>query len=257
MLKKNAAITTTVLMVILGISFVGTAFAQTYTPGVSVGNVFKYQYTLSTNVTGTNQASIPSPFDALVEQAETIDYIQITVTGVSGSVVTAQVLTQFKAGNQQTFTGTVDVATGQGTLAQFFIAANLTANNPLSMGSTEKINGTTTKTYTSGIQREVNYQNITTQTTVPASEVARYNITVPLNQVNTQEADWDKQTGVLSQIAYSMQTTSTQINATLTLNLNLVESNVFAVPEYPILLIVMIAMAVPTVAVLRKSKKSN
>ncbi len=238
----------------LSACFLGATNAQTYTPGVTDGNVFKYQYEIVANVNSSQQVTVPTPFDALVEQAKTIDWIQMTVPAVSGSTVTAEVLTRYKAGTQQSYTGTVDVATGQGQLAQFLIAANLTANSPLHVGSSEIINGTTTRTYTSGT-RELNYQTIVSQYTVQPEELARYNITVPLQQVNTQQAYWDKTTGVLTELSYDMKTTSTQVNATLTLNLKLVESNVFAVPEYPTTIAVLIVLAIPAVFAVKYRKK--
>jgi hypothetical protein len=253
-MKKHAVTLTISLTIILCASLLGTAAGQTYTPGVKAGNIFKYQYDLSANVNGSQQTSIPTPFDALVEQAKTIDWIQMAISNVYGSTVTAQMTTQYKSGSPQTFTGTSDVATGQGELAQFLIAANLTANSPLHAGSNQKINGTTTQTFTSGITRELTYQNITTETVIPPEQLSRYNITVPLTQVTTQAAYWDQQTGVLTQLAYRMQSTSTQVNATLTLSLNLVESNVFAVPEYPTLLVTLLVIIIPAVATIKYRK---
>jgi hypothetical protein len=178
----------------------------------------------------------------------------MTITGVSGSSVTAQMLTKYKSGTQDTYIGTVDVATGTGTLSQFLIAANLTANSPLHQGSSDKINGTITRNYTSG-DRELNYQNIVSENTIQPSDLARYNITVPLKQVNTQEAYWDKQTGALAELSFGMVSTSTQVNATLTLNMKLVESNVFTVPEYPTIIIILLVLIVPAFVAVKYRKK--
>jgi hypothetical protein len=253
-LRKYAFIATIVITTLLVASILGAVNAQTYTPGVAAGNVFKYQYEFSADVNGSQQVSIPTPFDSLVEQAKTIDWIQMTITSVSGSTVTAQMLTQYKAGTQQSYTGTVDVATGQGTLAQFLIAANLTANSPLHLGSSDKINGTTTRTFSSG-SRELNYQTIVSEYTVQPEELAKYNITVPLKQVNTQEAFWDKTTGALAELGFGMSTTSTQVNATLTLNMKMVESNVFAVPEYPTIIAVLLVLIIPAFVAINYRKK--
>jgi hypothetical protein len=252
-LKKYAfaAVLTTIMT--LSACFLGAANAQTYTPGVTDGNVFKYQYEIVAKVNSSQQVTVPTPFDALVEQAKTIDWIQMTITAVSGNTVTAEMLTRYKAGTQQSYMGTVDVATGQGQLAQFLIAANLTTNSPLHQGSSEIINGTITRTYTSGT-RELNYQTIVSQYTVQPEELSRYNITVPLQQVNTQQAYWDKTTGALAELSFDMKTTSTQVNATLTLNLKLVESNVFAVPEYPVVFIILLALVIPPVAIIIRKK---
>jgi hypothetical protein len=254
-LKKAVTIIAVILTVTLSVSLLETANAQTYTPGVAVGNVFKYRYELSTNVTSSNQTSLPSSFDSLIEQAETIDYIQISINGISGSIVFAETITRYKTGTNQEYDGTSDVSTGKGTLTEFFIASNLAANSPLYVGSEETLNGTITKTYTSGATRELNYKNITQETIIPPEQLTQYHITVPLTQVNTKESYWDQQTGALAQLTYSMVSTSTQFNATLTLNLNLVESNVFAVPEFPTVLVVLLVMVVPTLLVLNKRKK--
>ncbi len=256
-MTKYAILTTTILMTILCASLLGTASAQTYTPGVKVGDVFKYQYEFSTEVNGTSQISLSTPFDALAEQAKTIDWIQMTVTSVSGSIITAQTLTQYKTGTQQSFTGTVNVASGVGLLAKpmFFTAANLSVSSPLYEGSNEKINGTITKTYASGVTRELTYENLTSEEIVQPSELVRYNITVPLTQVNTQEYFWDKQTGALTEMNLRMDSTSTQLNATFAVSLKLVESNVFAVPEYPAIGVVLLVMVIPTFVVLKKRKK--
>jgi hypothetical protein len=254
-LKKPAFITTALLMIILCASLLGTVSAQTYVPGVKYGDTFKYRYELSVNVTGSDQVSVPSPFDALVEQAETIDNIQVTVTGISDSKVLANTITQYKTGTQQEYAGTSDVSSGTGTLAQFFIAANLAANNPLHMNSQDTLNGTTPRTYASGNTRELNYQNVTLETTISPDQLTRYNITVPLTQINTQESYWDQQTGALAQLTYRMTTTSTQVNATLTLSLNLVESNVFAVPEYPAVIGLLLVFVIPTLVAITLRKR--
>jgi hypothetical protein len=253
-LKKYEFAAFIITIMTLSACFLGAANAQTYTPGVTDGNSFKYQYEIIAKVNSSQQVTVPTPFDALVEQAKTIDWIQMTVTAVSGSTVTAEMLTRYKAGTQQPYTGTVDVATGEGQLSQFLIAANLTANSPLHAGSSEKINGTTTRTYTSGT-RELNYQTIVSQYTIQPEDLSRYNITVPLQQVNTQQAYWDKITGALAELSYGMVSTSTQVNATLTLNLKLIESNVFAVPEYPTVIAVLLLLTIPAVVAVKYRKK--
>jgi len=253
-MRKTPAVLTAVLLAVLFGSLLGNVSAQTYTPGVASGNVFKYQFTLSSNVTGSNQNFWSTPIDKQMIEAETTDFVQITVKSVSGSTITAEALTRYKNGTTQTFIATADVSSGAGILSQFFIAANLTAGNTLYLGGDGKINGAITKTYTSGVTRELNYLSLSTQTIIPASEVAKYNLSVPLTQVNSQEAYWDKQTGALSEIINQMQTTSTQLNATLTVKLTIVESNVFTIPEYSIMPLTLLMLAASTVLVLKKRK---
>ena len=255
-MNKNVIIGTTIIMIALCASLLSAANAQTYTSGVSVGDVFKYQYSFSSNINGSKQFVVPTFFDTLTTQAKTIDWIQMTITNVTGSTVEVQMVTQYKSGTQQTYNGTINVATGEGELAQFLIAANLGLNSPLSMGSDEKINSTTTKTYSS-CYREVNIENITSEYNVPQEELGKYFITVPLKQINSQIVTWDKQSGALVTMTYHMTTKSTEVYADISLTLNIIESNVFTVPEYPVVIIVLAVLIIPTIAAIKIRKISK
>lgn len=235
--------------------FFGSVSAQTRMPGVSVGNSFKYSYALDLNV-DTSQAILPELFQALIDQAKSIDWTQITITSVSSTDVTAQILTKFKNGTQQSSTEVMDVATGEGNLTMFLIAANLNANDQIYQGSDEKINETITRTYSSG-SRQVNHENVTMDYTVGQEELSAFNITGPLQQSNTQNIYWDKQSGSLVEMSYKMQTRSSQVNADMNLDVVLVESNVFTVPEYPVIIIVLIGMAVSTALAAKRFVKPS
>jgi hypothetical protein len=224
-------------------------------PGVSVGNSFKYTYTLDLNM-DSSQAIQPELFQTLVDQAKSIDWTQITITSVSGSAVTAQMVMRFKNGTQQSSIGVTDVATGEGNLTMFLIAANLNANNQINQGSDEKINETTTKTYPSG-SRQINHESLTMDYTVSQEELSAFNLTGPLQQSNTQNIYWDRQTGSLVEMSYKMLTRSTQVNAEMNLDVMLVESNVYTVPEYPFVMIVFIGMAIATAFVSKRFVKPS
>lgn len=254
LMKKLAMLTTSITIIFVSVLVLGAAAGQTYTPGVVAGNVFKYQFNFDATVNGDNQFELPSLFDSLVEQAKSIDWVEVTITDVSGSTVNAQMVTQFKNGTQETTEGSVDVATGEGDLGMFLIASNLGPNSPLHMNSNEIINGTTTRTYSSE-SRNVNYEKITMEYDVSQEELSDFNISVPLNQVNTQESYWDKQTGALVEMSYHMSTTSSLVNADITLNVNLLESNVYTIPEFPALILILVLLFVPTFAVLRFRKQ--
>lgn len=255
LMSKILTFTVTILMITLCASLLGTASAQTYTPGVAVGDVYKYKFDFNADINGSENTFMPAIIATLVEQTKTIDWIQMTITNVSGTNIEAETLTQFKTGHQQTYTGTVDVATGEGELARFLIASNLQANDPICIDSTHIINGTTTRTY-GNETRELIYEKLVMESDVSLDELAKYNITVPLKQVNTQESYWDKQTGSLVEMSVNMITESSQVNATMTVSINLVESNVFTVPEYSTMLVVLLFFIVPAALIFNKRKIS-
>jgi hypothetical protein len=198
---------------------------------------------------------LPTLFQQLTEEAKAIDWTQITITSISGSSVTAQILTQFKNGTQQSGTGVTDVATGEGNLTMFLISANLNPQDQIySNNNAGIINETIAITYPS-TERQVNHQEITMYYDVTQEELSGFNITGPLEQTNTQNIYWDKQTGSLVEMSYDMTTRSEEINADISVKVKLIESNVYTVPEFPTMLIV-IAIVVLTsmVAVKYRSK---
>jgi hypothetical protein len=254
---KNLKITVLFIVVIALSATLGGSLAQTRVPGVAVGNTFNYTYTLDINTNGS-PGGFPDLFQSLIDQAESMDSAQITITKVSGTTVTTQMVIHFKNGTQQSNTDITDVSTGQGNLTMFLIAANLNPNDSIYQGNNnEKINETITRTYPSGA-RQLNHENITMNYNVTQDELAGFGITGPLQQTNSQDTYWDKQTGSLVEMSYKMVTRSAQVNADVSINIQLAESNVFTVPEYPVILLVLVALVVPTlIAVKLKCKMFN
>jgi len=215
-----------------------------------VGDTFKYTYTLNPNL-GNNQNLLPSFFQTLIQQAQSFDWAQITISSVSGSEVTVQMIVQFKNGTQQTSNGVTDVASGDGNLTTFLIASNLRANDQIYQGSSsDKINETISSKYSSGT-REVNHQSIINNYNVSQEELSGFNITEPLQQTNTQDTYWDKQTGALVEMSYKMTTRSALINADISVDIALINSNVYTVPEYPTWIIVLTALVTSTILTIK------
>ena len=238
------------LLFLLAISSVSGILAQTRSPGVTVGDSYKYTYSLNLTMSDSDFL-LPTLFEQLTQEAKAIDWTQITITSISGSSVTAQILTQFKNGTQQSGTGVTDVATGDGNLTMFLISANLNPQDQIFSGnSADVINETITITYPS-TERQVNHQEITMHYDVTQEELSGFNITGPLQQTNTQNIYWDKQTGSLVEMSYNMTTRSEQINADISVKVKLIESNVYTVPEFPAMIMV-IAIVVLTTMVVAK-----
>ena len=247
------------LVILIGISMLCFASAQTRVPGVSVGDRFKYSVNFSMNASNSS-ITLTNLIEGLLSQVENIDSVQANVTQVAGSKVTMQAVMQFKNGTQQSTTSTFDVANGQdtaqeGTIGLLLIAANLNAGDQIyTTGSGGTINETVTRTFPSG-SRQVNHQNIVMNYDVSPEELQGTGITTALQQSNTEDTYWDKQTGALVEMSYNMTTRSQQVNADISLHVQLIESNVFAVsqdsvPEFPaITLFAILALAVLVFAV--------
>ncbi len=252
---KKAAIAGILTILILLVSSSGSAFAQTRTPGVSVGDTFKYTYSLQSNLNNPGY-TLPSFITSLLEQANSVDWVQIKITNISGPSVTAQMTTQYKNGTQQSDTGVTEVSTGIGNLTMFLIAANLNSGDQIYNGNPGTINETVTRNYPTG-SRALNHQSTTMEYNVSQEELSGFNITGPLHQTNTQDTYWDKQSGSLTEMSYKMETTSTLLNADISVDVALVESNVFTVPEYPVMIIVITALVASTIAATLFSRKAK
>src|SRR4030042_4108132 len=113
-MKNPKILITVTVMLIVGLSFLCLASAQSRVPGVSVGDSFTYTFDFQFDVSDSS-FNLPSLFEGLVAEVENIDSVTASVTQVSGSTVTLQTVMQFKNGTQQTGMGTIDVATGQDT----------------------------------------------------------------------------------------------------------------------------------------------
>src|SRR5512133_3782495 len=125
-MRKKLTLALTIVLIICALT--STTLAQARVPGVSVGDSFRYTYTLDMNVNGT-LITMPELFQQLVDQAKSIEWVQLTVTSVSGTSVSAETLMHFKNGTEQSSTATTDVAIGDGSLGFFLIASNLGPND--------------------------------------------------------------------------------------------------------------------------------
>jgi hypothetical protein len=250
-MRKKLTLTLATVLVICALT--STTSAQTRVPGVSVGDSFRYTYTLDMNVNGT-LITMPELFQQLVDQAKSIEWVQLTVTSVSGTSVSAETLMHFKNGTEQTSTATTDVAIGDGDLGFFLIASNLGPNDQIRQGTNEIINETVTRNFGDN-SRQLNHEIITMDYNVTQEELTGFNIAGPLQQSNTESIYWDKQSGALTDMSYHMVTQSEQVNADITLSITLIQSSVFTVPEFPIIGLIVVALAIPTLALMATKKK--
>jgi len=207
--------TRTALLIFLCLTIASTIIvhAETSVVGVSQGNIFEYDivsqaYSDFTDVIPAN----------LIELNQT-EWIRITITEVSGSLITNQVTTHYQNGTETNSDSTCNIETGdlKGE-GPPFIGANLAKNDLVNPAASEPyyINETTTRNYEDG-SRETNHLRLeSTEVTEPVGEVTYI-----------YDYYFDKSTGVL--VEYNSKFSYTGLESTT--RSKLLASNVWLVGE--------------------------
>jgi hypothetical protein len=208
------------------------ASAQTRTVGVSVGDTFKYSY--STRWSSNDPTATPS--QSLIDLNES--QLQVDITAISGTNITAKVTGFYKNGSETTEDGWVDVNTGEGNFTSFIISANLAAGDSIYSSSDYSamiINETATKTYSSGVTRDTNYLNM--------SE--------PIMEGLSGQSDmyWDKSTGVLVEMSTKTVNQTSTCTTTSSLDAQIISSSVWTVPEFTNWTLAMVTLIALTSAI--------
>lgn len=187
--------TRTILLIFLCLTVASTMIvnAETSVVGVSQGDTLEYDIVSQWNSAFTD--TVPAE---LIELNQT-EWIRITVTEVSGSLITTQVTTHYQNGTETNTDSTCDIDTGELTgEGPPFIGANLGKNDLVNPAVSEPwyINETVTRNYKDG-PRETNHLRL--EDTEVSEAVGEF----------TQIFDYyfDKSTGVLveytSEFSYS------------------------------------------------------
>jgi hypothetical protein len=229
------------LVVLLSSTMFGTTWVKALTPGVTVGDSFIYDLTVSWN-SDDQYASIPS---SLIELNKTKS-IEVRINNVIPPNVTTFLATYLKNGTALADRGSINLDTGLsdgGFVA--IIAANLTAGDrvhPLG-DDLVTINETVIKSYASG-PRETNHIRIEYQNATAgiAQSVDRY---------------FDKQTGMLVEEHDVSTETKTNPSSTTTtiISYNLESTSMWTVPEFPSVLILPLFMIATLLAAIAYKNK--
>jgi hypothetical protein len=219
------------------LALVVAASASTRTVGVNVGNTFRYSVTSGWSSNDPNAI----PPSSLVDVNDT-QWVEFTVTAISGTNITAQGTTRYKNGTEITQGAWVDVNTGDGeNLTDFVISANLAPGDLVytSPDDTWIINETVFRTYVNGA-RETNYLNVTS----PSGTV-----------IYLANWYWDKLTGVAVD---ALVGTISQTGSYTTMQLiffEIISSDAWIVPEFPTwtsTLLILIGLTSATMVVARQ-----
>jgi hypothetical protein len=223
-------------------ALVVAASAQTRTPAVSAGNTFTYSYTVNWNSNDPN-ATVPSDLVGINET----QWAKVSVTAVSGTNVTGTLTTHYKNGTETTNDGWVDVDTGDGNLTTLFISAGLVPGDSMYTGvqfNTYFINETVPRTYPGGA-RDTNHINVTSAS---SSSIIG-------NLSDTTNFYWDQSTGALVELSTAKSNQTGTYLTTWSEEMQITDSNVWTVPEFPTLtvtLITLIALTSVTVLIARQ-----
>ena len=220
------------------LALVTAALAQPRTVGVSVGNKFRYSSTASWS---SNDPSATPP-SSVVDMNDTL-WLEVTITAISGTNVTGQTTRHYRNGTEITTGGWVDVNTGDGeTITTFVISANLAGGDSMYTYSPFNawiINETVPRTYLSGI-RDTNLINVHSLSGTESS---------------ISNFCWDEPTGVVVQLLQETTNQTSPYTTTWSLDLQIISSDVWTVPEFPtwpLLPLILIALTSATMIIARQ-----
>jgi len=227
------------LAVLLCLTMIGSAWAQTRIPGVYQGNIFTYDVTA---MWSSNDSNAVAPADVL--DINKTEYYRVTIGAVSGAEITTQTVWHFTNGTETTTVGTINVETGitnNGFWA--IVAGNLGVNDRLHPSGSNYItvNSTEMRDYLGGA-RETNKLTLTLTGSDAKGDYIEY--------VNYY---FDKQTGML--VFLNDATVYSDPTTTVTKIWKIKESNVWVVPEFPSALILPVFMIATMIAVIAYKKK--
>lgn len=207
--------------------------SQAESVGVNVGDWFEYEGAL---VKWEADEGVPFPPNSMFDFLKTwneSDWQRRTVTAVTGTTITYEVLTHYKNGTEETKTMDEDVTSG---FTVYSIGANLGPGDqvrPASFGPAMIINETITREYYN-MTRETNYCEWT------ATIAGTY---------THDDLYWDKETGILVEWLYNGSISMAEGNANYSLPQKLTNTNLWIVPEFSTGTVMLLILVAATVCV--------
>lgn len=224
------------LLFLLCAPIMGITLAQPQTVvGVKQGDMFEYDMRSFWTCT-----FMDTPQADLVELNQT-EWAKVTVTEVSGSQIKTQLTTHYRNGTEVNSDEICDIETGETSGGPPFIGANLGENDLINPSASEPlvVQYTIIRNYENS-QRETNYLKL--EDIGNTSEVGEFS--------RIYEYYFDKSTGALVEYSYEFSYTGlTSITQS-----KLIASNVWAIPEFPSLIILPIFMMITLFAVAIKKR---
>lgn len=229
----------TLISMFLLFALVVAASAQTRTVGVSVGNKFRY----SVNISWTSDDPNATPPSSLVDNNNT-EWMEISVTGISGTNITGQTIQHYKNGTETTTDVWIDLNSGpSGNTAPYFISANLatgdSAYTSFPFNTTWIINETVSRTYLSSA-RDTNHINATASSGTQSFPTNMY---------------WDKSTGVFVEFMQEATNHTDIYTETSLFDVQIISPDLGTIPEFPAwvsALLILVALTLATMVTTRQ-----
>jgi hypothetical protein len=230
----------TLIFILLMFAAVVMASAQTRTVGVSIGNSFRYSLNVAWSSDDPNATIDPG-----LKNDNDTQWLQSTVTVISGTNITGQVTAHYRNGTETINGGWVDVNTGNGeNLSTLFISANLNAGDSIYNSSSYNsftINDTVQRIYSSGV-RSTDHIRVTSSYLTQSYDSSYY---------------WDIPTGVLVEVIQTTVNKTGAYTTTSSLDLQIISSDAWTVPEFPNLTLALLMLIALTPAILFLSKRGQ
>jgi len=240
-MNKKILLLTLVSLFLLSAMVVTSVTAQVRTVGVSEGDWFKYEDISVSWSSNDPNMTIP---DHIKEFNDT-EWMLFSVTDVSGTNITFQMVAYYKDGSNETEVAYLDIDTGLSDYASFMaISANLNANDPIySSGyySAWKINETIVMTYPDEV-RNTNHVNITAEDSGWQNETEFYHCTSLILY-------WDRSSGIIVEASEEQINQKGDYQTSYSYSLRITESNVWIIPEFPSFLVLPLFMMATLLAV--------
>ena len=244
-MKKRIVFLTLVSAFLLSAIVPASVVAQPRIVGVSVGDWFKYGEIEVDWSSNDPNATIP------LQNYTEMEWMTMLIEDISGTNVTGRMTMHFENGTEEIEGGYIDIDTGEGENATFWIiSADLEANDTIYSSidySNWRINETISKTYPDG-QRNTNHLNLT----VLIDQMGIY-MYMSMNYY------WDTTTGALVELTQEYNATMGETETSWSLSIRITESSVWVIPEFstlPSTLFVIIVLAVAIAIYKRKLLKT-
>jgi hypothetical protein len=248
---KNSQKITILFLSIIIVTLSTPAYAQTATVGLSKGNIFTYDYSVTWTSTDPYQ-TMPSE----VTRLNSIRSIKINITDISETTINTETTTYYKDGTEQKETGFVDVSSGNIRMDFGFliVRSGMNPNEKIyPTGGDAKINELVQRTYPTG-QRETMH---------------KLEETTSNGYYEKTEFFFDRALGLAVSYTYESRETSGDYTTTITETLTNTNSDVWAVaqasnspasptptvPEFPLMAVPLLFAAASAVLLFGKSVK--
>jgi len=216
--------------------------SPTRTVAVNPGDWIKFgDVTVTWNSNDPNASKVWYGMD--LETYNQTEWVKMEFTQVSGTNVTIQVLQHFKNGTEENSSSWVDVETGEGEGEGVLISANLNENDAMYTSgyySTWLINETITRTYPDG-----------------ARQTNHINMTYTVDYFYSMNFYWDRATGILVEDSFEMRNQTGEYLTTWSIDFKITESNVWVIPEFPSIIILLLFMMITLLAVIVYKRKHS